>query len=57
LRRLETEESASFLKKRSEKLLIPVGLATVRARRFKKSKFFASFFQKRSPCFTFREFL
>jgi hypothetical protein len=48
---LETEESASFLKKRSKKRLIPAGLVTVRAKYSCKSKFFASFFQKSAAFF------
>jgi hypothetical protein len=45
------EGSTSFLKKRSKKLLIPAGLGTVSARRFIGSKFFGSFFQKRTAFF------
>jgi hypothetical protein len=44
------EASASFLKKRSKKLLIPAGLATVRAKCFSEQKFFARFFLKKR-CF------
>jgi hypothetical protein len=46
---LETQESASFLKKRSKKLLISVGFTSVSAKCFRKSKFFCFFlFTKRS---------
>jgi hypothetical protein len=45
------EGSTSFLKKRSKKLLIPAGLGTVSARCFIDSKFFGSFFQKRTAFF------
>jgi hypothetical protein len=51
----ETEESASFLKKRlpaggSKKLLIPAGLATVGAKCRRNQKFFERFFSKKR-CF------
>jgi hypothetical protein len=52
LRESVNKGSRSFLKKRTKKLLIPAGLATVSARCFHKQTFFASFFQKRSACFT-----
>jgi hypothetical protein len=46
---LETQESASFLKKRSKKLLISVGFASVSAKYSRESKFFCFFlFTKRS---------
>jgi hypothetical protein len=49
---LETQESASFLKKRSKKRLISTGFATISARCSKESKFFCFFlFTKRSACF------
>jgi hypothetical protein len=41
--------SASFLKKRSKKLLVTVGFVSVRANAPKDQKFFASFFQKSMP--------
>jgi hypothetical protein len=48
-----TQESASFLKKRSKKRLIPAGFVTGRARCFNESKFFCFFlFTKRSAFLT-----
>jgi hypothetical protein len=44
------EESSSFLKKRTKKLL-QIGLSGTTGARASVQKFFASFFQKRSPCF------
>jgi uncharacterized protein GlcG (DUF336 family) len=43
--------SGSFLKKRTRKLLRLWGDLTLRGRSQNRQKFFASFFQKRSPCF------
>jgi hypothetical protein len=40
---LEREESASFLKKRSKKLLIPVGLVAISAKFICESKVFCFF--------------
>ena len=44
--------SASFLKKRSKKLLLPVGCQPWSARQ-RRQKFFGSFFQKRTACYAF----
>jgi hypothetical protein len=45
---VKQQESASFLKKRSKKLLFTAGSDLAGANAPKDQKFFASFFQKRS---------
>jgi hypothetical protein len=47
---MEKKESASFLKKRSKKLLL-TGPMAVKPARSKEQKFFGSFFQKRTSSF------
>jgi hypothetical protein len=45
------QESSSFLKKRTKKLLLNVGCGCAGAHARSEQKFFASFFQKRSASF------
>jgi hypothetical protein len=49
--RSQVEESSSFLKKRTKKLLRVRAELMRRGRSQNNQKFFASFFQKRSPSF------
>jgi hypothetical protein len=44
---LEGKASASFLKKRSKKLLVTAGVGTVRANARRSESFFASFLSKK----------
>jgi hypothetical protein len=50
------EESGSFLKKRTKKLLLVWAEPIRKGRSRNRQKFFASFFQKRRPCLSLLAF-